>query len=352
MDFVLVLVSISLILIDFFVIMVYNDGIQLLLQNNRHWVLSFLLWMVILFFQTAFYSWLPGRIGTDLYLFDGLIVLEDGALIRNLGYMIIAHYLGIVCGIAKYLWKVVRGKDRLNWKLVLLEIAFGGVFCFLAVLLIRSEYVLRFEGGETIGTTVMSILSVVGGAAVFLGFRKEQKEKEQTDQSAAQKEPSKNTILLFEQIITEKNRLAEKGDYASQIPLMIEALELDVDVTRKSRICNILGLAYQKIDCEEKAVECFQSAKRIDPDNPSSYGNLALYYAGKGEYNTAFQNADTAIKKAKKRNTSLGSFYGNMALIAGQSGDLKKAKIYLGLAKDAGVDKEYIASLQKRLGIH
>ncbi len=152
--------------------------------------------------------------------------------------------------------------------------------------------------------------------------------------------------------LLQKNRLAENGDYASQIPLLIEALELDVDVTRKSRIWNIFGLAYQKIDCEKKAVECFQSAKRIDPDNPSSYGNLALYYARKGEYNTAFQNADTAIKKAKKRNISSGSFYGSMALIADQSGDLKKAKIYLGLAKDAEDDKEYITSLQKRLGIY
>ncbi len=103
MDFVLVLVSISLIVFDLFVIMVYNEGIQLLLQKKRRWFLFFLLWMVILFFQTAFYSWLPGRIGAELSLFDGLIVLEDGALIRNLGYMIIAHYLGIGCGIAKYM---------------------------------------------------------------------------------------------------------------------------------------------------------------------------------------------------------------------------------------------------------
>ena len=360
MDFILVFVTISLVLIDLIVVLLFNECIQLLFQKDRQWFRLFLFWLGILFVQTALYSWLPGRVGAELSLYDGTFVLEDGALIRNLGYIILAHVVGFVLSLLKYIWHVITGKDKIRWKPVLLETA---IICAIAVIasqLIRSEYVIHFAGGEALGKAVMIILAVIGGSAVVMGFRQARMEKR-----AAKKEPgtaagakkaavkqdmAPEVRARFDQIMAEKNRLAAQGDHASQIPLLIEAVGLDVDDTSKARIWNYLGAAYKQIDGEEKAAECFRNGINIDPGHPSSYINLAFYLSDKKEYNTAIRYADKAIAKAKKRRFDLGQFYAASALFAGQSGDRQKSDKYLQLAKDTGCSPEYLASIQSRLG--
>ena len=349
-DFVFVFVTISLVLIDVFVAQLFSGGIELMLEKSRGWIYMFLLWMGILFLQAAFYSWLPGRIGGEITLFDGLFVLEDGALIRNLGYLLMAHVLGIGMALGKYLWDVIRKRERFYGKMVAMEVVVGGVCCCLAAWLMKSEYVFHFNGGESVGKIVMITLALIGAVFVFLGFRQSRSEKE--EKSADTQSSSKENLTRFDQIVEERKRLTGIGDYASQIPLLIEAAGLNVDVTRKSRIWNYMGLAYKEIGSEDKALECFRTAQSIDPGHPSSYMNLAMCYMDRKDFNLALQNADTAIAKAKKRKMIMGQFYANKALIMGLSGDLQKAREHLHLAKDAGCDDKEILSIQTRLGIH
>ena len=349
-DFVFVFVTISLVLIDVFVAQLFSGGIEMMLEKNKGWIFIISLWMGILFLQAAFYSWLPGRIGGEISLFDGLFVLEDGALIRNSGFLLMAHVIAIGMALGKYLWDVIRKRERFYGKMVALEIVVGGVCCCLAVRLMKSEYVIHFNGGESIGKIVMITLALIGAVFVFLGFRQSRSEKEgKTDDTQSS---SKEDLIRFDQIVAERKRLTGLRDYASQIPLLIEAAGLKVDATRKSRIWNYMGMAYNEIGSEDKALECFRTAQSIDPGHPSSYMNRAMCYMDRKDFNLALQNADTAITKAKKRKMAIGRFYANKALIIGMSGDLQNAQEHLRLAKDAGCDDKEILSIQTRLGIH
>lgn len=316
-DFILLFVTFSLVIIDFIVAFVYTEGIRSLLEKNRLWIYCLMFWAGILAIQTLLYSWLPGRIGAEINIFDGLFVLEDGALIRNLGYLVLAHAVAIVFALGKYLWNVARKKERFYGKMFMLQAAACCIFCFIGSMLAKSEYVYDYKGGENLGKAVMILLALAGGVFVFLGAkdaRSERKKKgsSKSEQPASSTAPSKEALERFDQIVAEKNRLNEMGDYASQIPLLVEGTGLDVDAARKSRIWNYLGLAYRKIDSPAKELECFQMAARLAPENPSSYINLAVYYAE-------------------------------------QEGDNEKAKKYLKLAKDRGGDEKAILSIQKRL---
>ena len=356
-DVIFAFVTISLVLIDLILASAYTEGIRSLLEKNRFWIYCLLFWMGILAVQTALYSWLPGRIGAQITVFDGMFVFEDGALIRNLGNLLLAHALAIGLALLKYLWNVLRKKDRFYGKMFLLEAVICGILCFFGIRLIKSEYVVHFEGGQNIGTIVMAFLAVAGAVAVVLGFRQSRTGKEnenagdvrQSDRSATSQAPSKEAIARFDQIVAEKNRLTGDGDYASQIPLLIEAAGLDVDATRRARIWNYMGLAYNEIGSEDKALECFRTAQGIDPGHPSSYVNIAEYYTVRREYDKAIHNADTAITMAKNRKMPLGQFYARYALITGLSGDLQEAEKYLNLAGKAGCDDKTILSIQNRI---
>lgn len=351
--------NITLAAVDLIVAYYICFGIRFLLQKNRLWIRYFLIGIGVLLFQTALFSWLPGRVELEYSLFEGTLVFEDGALFHNLGFLLLAYSMGIGIMVLKYLWQVIRKKESFSGKLFLLEVVFCAVGCVLSVPLINNTYVIHFEGGEAAGTIVLLILAVVGAILVIWGFKttrseKKQKESErlQKEQSAAPQQPQTESLSPFDQLVAEKNRLTKQGDYASQIPLLIEATGLDVDDLRKAIIWNYLGIAYRETNSANKSSECFQTALQLDKNNPSAYNNLALYYAEKKDFVLAETYMNTAVAKAKDRRIDLHVFYENYALIAGQSGDMQKARGYLRLAEEAGSDSNTFSALKKRFEIN
>ena len=167
-----------------------------------------------------------------------------------------------------------------------------------------------------------------------------------------EKEALRKTLLEeFDRVVSEKDRLKALGDYASQIPLLTKATELDVDGQRKARIWNYLGMAYEQLKSPQKAEECYRSALLFDKDNPASHNNIALLCSDRGDHVTALRHMDTAIPAAKARQQGLGVYYGNYALIAGRGGNMSRAEDYLVLAKNAGYDDASIRSVRQKLGM-
>ena len=187
-DIIFVCVTFSIIIIDLFVVQLYITGVQLLLEKNRLWIFFFLIWAGIVLVQTVFYSWLPGRMGAEISYLDGGIVLEDGALIRNCGLIILVHDMGIGLALLKHFWNVIRRKEKFQAKLFWTELLIGILLCFVAVLLIRNEYVVNFEGGELFAKIVTALLAAAGAGVVLAGIKMYFSEKKSTEKKSIEKQ--------------------------------------------------------------------------------------------------------------------------------------------------------------------
>ena len=185
-ELVLQVVTVSLVLIDIIVAIIYTTSIELIYEKNRAWVFCFLFWLGIVLLQAVLYSWLPGRIGAEMTYMGEAIVLEDGALIRNCGYIILIHELGIGYALLKYIWNVIRKKERFNGKFFMLEFFIGALLCAVAILLMQSDFKMDYEGGETFASVLTAILFIVGIGFLLTGiilFYKEEKKKKAVKKS-------------------------------------------------------------------------------------------------------------------------------------------------------------------------
>ncbi len=354
------IVGVVIQVIGLLVVYIFSDMVDCILKKDKRWFRYFLIWMGILIFQTVYFSLLPSQFGIITYYEELDVTYEDGALIRNFGIQLIFHALGMIVAVVKYLWSVARKKAKLDVRFLLLEAAICSICIYISIQLIQIEDVIHFEKGDIYAIALMVVFGFIGFISIFFEIQdirsRQEPNQESTDNSEANSQsgtkiPSKETIARFEEVVAEKERLTEIGDYASQIFLLNEATGLDLDPTRKSKIWNYLGIAHTELNSEDNAAECFRTAQRIDPGHPSSYLNLAMYYTDKKEYKTALKNAEIAIKKAQIRKFSMGVFYANYAKILGISGNLSKAKDNLRLAEEAGYDKNAIISIKKQLGI-
>ena len=342
-------------------VLIFSLAVNFMLQKDRRWLRCFLIWIGILLSKTVCYTLLPSQAGISISisLEDLEIILEDGALIRNFGQMLLINAAGVFFSALEYLVESIMKRERLDARFLLVEAMICTIFCYLGYQCIDSEYVMYFESGDSAGKVLLAVFGFIGLICYILGARDffSVVFGRQKNSSAQQQEPlpsqlsPEEAIARFDEIVAEKNRLTEKGDYVSQIPLLTEGTGLNLDVTRKARIWNYMGLAYRETDSADRALECFQTAQQIDPDHPSSYMNIAMHYSDRKEYDAALKNAEIAIEKAKQRGMSLGVFYADYAQITGLSGNLRKAKQYLRLAEKAGYDNNSIQKIQKQLGI-
>lgn len=340
----------------------FTEALNYLLEKNGQWIRFMLKWSGLILLETALVSWLPGRTGMQIVILDNEEVFTDGALFHNLGILLLLHAACVGLATAKDVWAVIRKRKVFSGKLLFLETVSCVVSALIGIQLVHSEYVMHFEGGEEVGNFVMILIALIGGGGflyLLWDERRQKKEPETAEKTPHAREPSAagtpspktDADAQFHRIIAEKNRLTGEGDYASQIPLLIEATGLDVNKERKGRIWNLLGIAYEQIDSADRAAECYYTAQRFDPENPACYNNLGLYYAKKGEYEIAVRHMHTALKKANKRNQNLGLYYANYALVLGKSGDLPGAKEMLLHAVQAGHDRESVEKIKKQIGI-
>ena len=273
LDFVLLFCNISFLVCETVSAYFYSDCIDRLLNKDRRWINGLLGSVSIMLILTLVYTWLPGRIGAEVTLFEELITLKDGALFQNLAMMSIAQALAIGIAVVKYLWAVIRRKQKFSLPFLAVEFLFAAAFCTAGVYLAQNETVIPFEN-DTGAAYVVTGLIALAGLILFIWLsvsdteekkpqaqdgRKNRKERNQSRTSPQQELEN----YRFEQLVQKKNFLTEKGDFASQIPLLTEATGWKLDKEKKARVWNYLGMAYEQIGSGERAEECYRTASKI-----------------------------------------------------------------------------------------
>ena len=357
-DFLIMIVAtIPILFFEAIVCMVYTGFVESMLSKNRAWVRFLAIWAGLLLFQTGIYTWLPGKLNIEISYFDGIVKFVDGALIMNLAFVLFLHSAGIALAALGHLWKAIRKKVKLNGKFVLLELAITVILIFIGVKLVNraeAEPVTADQGKAGIMTVIGILLMLWGYSNLKKNIKQAGQKKETTVPQRSVKPtqpaiPAGSPQKQFAWVVAEKDRLKALGDYASQIPLLTQATELDVDRKSKARIWNYLGMAHEQMKSPQKAEECYRSALRFDKENPASHNNLALILSDRGDHVTALKHMEAAILAAKARKQEMGIYYGNYALIAGKGGNLSRAEDYLILAKNAGYNDSSIQEVRRQL---
>ncbi len=125
---------------------------------------------------------------------------------------------------------------------------------------------------------------------------------------------------------------SQKGDYKGALADFEQALKAD---KKDYRIFFQIGVAQQKLNNNDEAINNFKEAIKANPDYDASYTNLGNIYYSMGKYQDAIDNfgkvveksqSDT-VKNAAKFNISLA--YTNLATAAEKSKNNKKAIDYL-----------------------
>ena len=125
--------TLPIVIFDVFSSLIYTEFANRVLKKDRSWAGWLALWVGLLLFQTGLYTWVPGRFGLEITCMDGLITFQDGALIGNLGLIMLIHAAGIGLAILGYLWKTIRKKVKYNGKFLLLELAMTVLLLFLGI---------------------------------------------------------------------------------------------------------------------------------------------------------------------------------------------------------------------------
>ncbi|MBR6206268.1 MAG: tetratricopeptide repeat protein [Oscillospiraceae bacterium] len=362
--------TLPIIAFEIVVAVVFTFLIEAILKKNKIWVRLLAIWVGLLLFQTGIYTWLPGKLGLVVSFMDGEVEFTDGALIGNLSLIMFMHSLSIGLSMLSHIWKAIRKKVKFNGKFVLVEIAVIAVLIFLGIQVMNRAETEVIPAEQSKITAII----VVGLILILWGFRsikktvgkisngapsEAEKKPEHAGKAPERKKPAAaaptpsaaDPMQEFSRVVAEKDRLKALGDYASQIPLLTKATELDVDGKSKARIWNYLGMAHEQLRSPQKAEECYRNALLFDKENPASHNNLALLCSDRGDHQAALRHMEAAIPAAKARHQEMGLYYGNYALIAGKGGNLSRAEDYLILAKSAGYDEASIQSIRRQLGL-
>ena len=104
-------------------VLIFSLAVSFILQKERRWLRCFLIWIGILLSETVCFTLLPSQAGIVVSLFneDTKIILEDGALIRNFGQMLLINAVGIFFRVVEYLIESIMKRERPNARFLLVE---------------------------------------------------------------------------------------------------------------------------------------------------------------------------------------------------------------------------------------
>lgn len=365
MDFIISLIPEIISIADLVVMtFVTTMVIDFMLDKSKGWFRVFCFGIVINLALTVLFTWIPARFGMQFGYLDGEVMLEDGAFFMNLGITSLAYIAGIGLALLKYIWACIRHKARFSFSVFLIGTVYIAVVGAAGIRLMQDERVIPYSDGigvlcaAAFALIVYCVVKVLkaGSSGPANPVETAANDPEQVNTSATDQvgesnaQPAADTkaIAEFERVVAEKNRLTAQGDYASQIPMLIEATGLDLDPARKVKIWNYLGLAYRELGSWERGMECFRNALIFDDKNPSALNNLAQTMSENGDNAMADQLMVRSIAEAEKRGLDMGLFYGNYALIEGRLGLTYRMEEYLQKAAAAGLDAESIQTIRKK----
>ena len=163
--------TVILIAASVFGALLFSEMIQSILEKDRAWFGILLAFIGLILLEAAAYSWLPGRFGYSVTLFEGAFTLEDGAVLSNLGGILFAQGAAIAFFLAKYLWSVIRKKERFNGKFFLLDLFFMLMFFVAGSRLYDQSDIIALTKDEAVRSRFLLVFGLGGVLMLIIGFR-------------------------------------------------------------------------------------------------------------------------------------------------------------------------------------
>ncbi len=170
-----------------------------------------------------------------------------------------------------------------------------------------------------------------------------------TAQMAAERERREQQLL---DLFLKAQQHADKEDYQSELQFLLDALAIDPG---SATVLVKLGRCYRRLGMHQKALEMYEQAERISPEDPTIYGNIGAVYLSRDEFGKARPYYEKAIGMVESGKSSEqineGILYGNYALCLGRVGDRENAVRNLRTAREKGYGEEKIRDICGQLGI-
>ena len=173
----------------------------------------------------------------------------------------------------------------------------------------------------------------------------------ETASSAVLDEAQREAKLLA--VFQEAVRWDEQGDNAKEVEVLLGAVSFAPDS------CDLMvkiGRAYRRSGFNQKALEYYEKAQRINPNDPTIYANMGAVYLSVGQYAAAkpYYEKGLALFEANSlagTQNDRAVANGNYALVLGKLGDIKGAKKHLVIARKAGYGTDRITNICQQLNI-
>ena len=125
-----------------------------------------------------------------------------------------------------------------------------------------------------------------------------------------------------------------------------EEYEKAWNIRENSTVASNLGLCYQRLGQDEKAIAAYENAISMDPDNAYPYNNLAQLYIRQEEYEQALEYA----VKASELHSAFYQAYSAQAVCHAMLGNRELYEKALRRAVANGSDRESIEEYVRSLG--
>ena len=134
-------------------------------------------------------------------------------------------------------------------------------------------------------------------------------------------------------LLEESKKLHESGQYAKELNVLAEAINLDEN---NSTIMVHLGRCYRALNNPSKALEFYNKAIEINPYEGTAYTNMGTIYLLRGEYEEAKQSYDKGLPLIDKCEFDYWIAQANYALAVAKLGDPERAEKMISEAEARG----------------
>ena len=171
-----------------------------------------------------------------------------------------------------------------------------------------------------------------------------------------EEKPNANPAEIDAKLIAIYNEAAKykiDKDYVKELSTLLEGLSL---TTSSDLLMLKIGRSYRRNGVSKKAMEYYEKARALNPNNPLVYNSIGVLYQDAGHPSNAIPYYEKSIEIMRRDPLSatkadLANDYDNLAWCYGKTGKTEEAVKYLRLAKENGYSVETLKSDCEKLNI-
>lgn len=118
------------------------------------------------------------------------------------------------------------------------------------------------------------------------------------------------------------NQLHEADKYGEELKILTECYEKD---SSNSGILTKLGRCYRSLNYIDKAIEYYNMAIEINPNEAAAYSNIGTIHILRGDYDKALPYYEKGLPLFDKADFDYWIAYANYAVVIAKQGDPKRA---------------------------